>query len=86
MALTAEERNYALGIMLKYASITPRGDLDLDKFFDFIEADEATKRTMIKEYITKELIPQKEASLARYNQLVISEQTTIDDLNTKVKP
>ena len=86
MALTVEERKFALHIISKYAALTPQDGVDFDKFFDFIEADEATKRAMIKEYITLELIPQRQAVLSQYNTLAVQEQATIDDLNTKVKP
>jgi hypothetical protein len=86
MALTAEEKSYALQIVLKYMSFSPKSIPDADKFFVFFEADEETKKKMISDYIKLELLPYRQGVLQTYNDLATKEQAYIDELSAKANP
>lgn len=85
MALTAEEREFALQVIFKYTTISPTPHVDPESFFTFIEADDAGKRAIIKTFIEDE-IKAKQDAIQRHVDGIAYEQAQIADLQAKVKP
>lgn len=86
MALTLEERSYAIGILAQYCGMVPNhGGSDEDKFFSFIEADEKGKQELIKKYINDIIIPLQQKAVTYYAQLLSDSQIKLQQLQESVE-
>lgn len=80
MALTTMEKQVARQMLKYYSGELPSIPMNEALINNFLDADEAGKKTMIKAYLTNIVLPQMQTNLVQINNAAVDVQNKINEV------